>query len=158
MKDGMLLTILVAMSFYTGCSKRTVNVENTNDIISIDLSISYPHKEIHLQNIADIEYVALETTDDILLDETFRLSSISDKYIVGWQNKTKEVFIYNRNGKNVAKINQFGQSGAEYTSMDDIMFDEQNEEIFVVERSEIGRIQVYTLNGVYKRTLNYSKE
>ena len=151
--------ILVAMAFtFVGCSTKTEKTDNTDGIFSIDLSISYPHKEIHLQSIAEIEYVALETTDDILLDETFRLSSISDNYIVGWQNKTNEVFIFNRNGKTVTKINKFGQGGAEYSSIEGILFDEKNEEIFVVERSEVGRIQVYTLNREYKRTLNYSKD
>jgi len=38
---------------------------SNNDIITVDVSKSYSHKEIHLQSIAEIEYVALETTDDI---------------------------------------------------------------------------------------------
>ena len=142
----------------TESMENTVNIGNTNGIFSIDLSKSYSHKKISLQSIADIEYVALETSYDILLDESFRLSSLSDKYIVGWQSKTSEVFIFNRDGKFVSRINKFGQSGAEYTSNTNTLFDEKNEEVFVVERSEIGRIQVYTLNGEYKRTLNYSKD
>ena len=151
--------ILIAMVFtFAGCSTKTVNTENTDGTLLIDLSISYPQKEIRLQSVAEIEYVALETTDDILLDESFLLSSLSDKYIVGWQNKTKEVLIFNRNGKIVSKINKFGQSGAEYTSIEQTLFDEKNEEIYVVERSEAGRIQVYSQNGEYKRTLNYSKD
>ena len=151
--------ILTAMAFtFAGYSTKTATTENTDGILSIDLSKSYTHKEIHLQSIAEIEYVALETTDEILLDESFQLSSLSDKYIVGWQSKTNEVFIFNRSGKIVSKINKYGQSGAEYTSMEQVLFDEKNEEIFVVERSEVGRIQVYTLRGEYKRTLNYSKD
>ena len=151
--------ILVAMAFaFAGCSTKTVNTENTNDILSIDLSKSYPHKEIRLQSIAEIEYVALETTDDVLLDESFRLSSLTDKYIVGGQGKTNEIFVFDRNGKIVSKIKKFGQSGTEYTSIEHILFDEKSEEIFVVDRSETGRIQVYTLKGEYKRTLNYSKD
>ena len=143
---------------FVACSSKTGNMDNTDGFLSIDLSISYPHKKIHLQSIAEIEYVALETTDNVLLDGSFRLSSLSDKYIVGWQNKTNEIFIFNRNGKIVTKINKFGRSGAEYTSIEDILFDEKNEEIFVVEPPEVGHIQVYTLNGEYRRTLNYSKD
>ena len=146
--------ILVAMAFaFAGCSTKTVNADEG---FTIDLSISYPHKEIRLQSIAEIEYVALETTDDVLLDESFQLSSISDKYIVGWQTKTNDVFVFNRDGKAVTNFKKFGQSGTEYTRIYNILFDEKNEEIFIVDRSEIGRIQVYALNGEYKRTLNYS--
>jgi len=51
-----IFTILGAMAFiFAGCSTKTGNTDNTDGIFSIDLSISYPHKEIHLQSIAEIE-------------------------------------------------------------------------------------------------------
>ena len=137
----IFLIILVAVTF-AACSTKTIHSENMDGISTIDLLKSYPHKAVTLQSIAEIEYVALETTNDVLLDESFRLTSLSDKFIVGWQNKTREVFIFNRKGKIVSKFNKYGQSGAEYTSIINILFDEKNEEIFVVERSEVGRIQV----------------
>jgi len=42
---------------------------NTDGIFTIDLSTNYSQKEIYLQSIADIEYVALETTDDVLITD-----------------------------------------------------------------------------------------
>ena len=156
MKQEFFIILTVMAFTFMCCNTKTVNTGNTDDILSIDLSISYTNKAISLQSIAEIEYVALETTNDILLDESFRLSSLSDKYIVGWQNKTNEIFIFNRNGKIFSKINKFGQSSAEYISIEQTLLDEKNNEIFVVDRSEVGRIQIYTLKGEYKRTLNYS--
>jgi len=148
--------ILVAIAFaFTGCSTKTANTE---DVFTIDLSKNYSHKEIHLQSIADIEYVALETTDDVLLDGSCSLSYLSDKYIVVWQSRQGDIFIFNRNGKIATHINKKGQSGTEYNSIADLVFDEKNEELFVVDTRSIFRIQVYSITGDYKRTLKYSEE
>jgi hypothetical protein len=148
--------ILVAISFaFAGCSTKTVN---TDGIFTIDLSNNYPQKEIHLQGIAGIEYVALETTDDILLDGRCRLSYLSDKYIVVWQSMQGDIFVFNRNGKIAAHMNKKGQGGTEYNSILDLVFDEKNEEIFVVDTRSTFRIQVYSITGDYKRTLKYSEE
>ena len=117
----------------------------------IDFSKSYPKKEICLQDIADSEYIPLETTDDILLGDRLALSYISDKYIVIHEPIRGNIFIFNRNGTIYSHFNHKGQSGQEYAWIGDagVIFDEKNEEIFVCSQS----IQVYSLKGEYKRTL-----
>ena len=121
------------------------------DLSVIDFSKSYPKKEICLQDIADSEYIPLETTDDILLGDRLALSYISDKYIVIHEPIRGNIFIFNRNGTIYSHFNHKGQSGQEYAWIGDagVIFDEKNEEIFVCNQS----IQVYTLKGEYKRTL-----
>ena len=39
----------------------------TQALSVVDMTKSYPEKEIVLQDIADVEYIPLETTDDFLL-------------------------------------------------------------------------------------------
>ena len=121
------------------------------DLSVIDFSKSYPKKEICLQDIADSEYIPLETTDDILLGDRLALSYISDKYIVIHEPIRGNIFIFNRNGTIYSHFNHKGQSGQEYAWIGDagVIFDEKNEEIFVCSQS----IQVYSLKGEYKRTL-----
>lgn len=121
------------------------------DLSVIDFSKSYPKKEICLQDIAESEYIPLETTDDILLGDRLALSYISDKYIVIHEPIRGNIFIFNRNGTIYSHFNHKGQSGQEYAWIGDagIIFDEKNEEIFVCSQS----IQVYSLKGEYKRTL-----
>ena len=127
----------------------------------IDISKSYPKKEIRLQDIADSEYIPLETTDDVLLGNRLALSYVSDKYILIHEPIRGNIFIFNRDGTIYSHFNHKGQSGQEYAWIGDagVIFDEKNEEIFVCSQS----IQVYSLKGEYKRTLkintvdNYSK-
>jgi len=149
------LSFFVAMAVaFASCSTKTVNT----DIISIDLSKKYSQKEILLQDIADIEYVPLETTDDVLLGQMSFVSHISDRYIVVF-DFSGDIFVFNRNGKIVSHFNRTGQGGEEYIRIGGgkVIFDEKNEEIFVG-TNMTNRILVYSVNGAYKRTLKYSDD
>jgi len=116
----------------------------------MDFTKKYPRKEVRLQDIAGIEYVPLETTADILLSDEDILSYVSGKYILVYAPRRGDIFVFNRTGKIYAHFNHRGQSGREYISITGAILDEKNEEIYVCSQS----IQVYSLSGVYKRTLN----
>ena len=119
----------------------------------INLSRSYPSKEINLRTIADIEYLPLETTNEVLLDGSARLAYVSDTYILVWDNRGS-IFIFDRNGKSVSQFNHRGKGPGEYTGISSIIFDEKNEEIFVFHNFSSSRIFVYSMFGEHKRTLN----
>lgn len=149
-----ILTFLMGNQIISSQSKKS-------SLPIIDFSKSYSQKEICLQDIAESEYIPLETTDDILLGNRLVLSYISDKYILIHEPVRGNIFIFNRDGTIYSFFNHKGQSGQEYAWIGDagVVFDEENEEIFVCNQS----IQVYSLKGKYKRTLkintvdNYSK-
>ena len=148
-RKSLLFVLLV---FLFGCQvghRRKIITGELLDVI--DISKNYPKKEIHIQDIADIEYIALETTDEVLLSQASFLSYVSDKYIVIRDGAQSEVFIFNRNGTIASHFNRRGQGGEEYTMLREIVFDEKNEEIFIL---DIRRILVYSLSGEYKRTLS----
>lgn len=152
--------ILLFLFFLMG-SQVVISQSQTNDLPVIDLSRNYPKKEICIQDMADIEYVPLETTDDVLLGNRLVLSYVSDKYILIHEPIRGNIFVFNRNGKIYSQFNHKGQSGREYAWIGDAgtILDEKNEEIYVCNQY----IQVYSLRGEYKRTLkvntilNYSK-
>jgi len=148
--------ILILAILFLGCNHKTKNISDSN---TIHILKNYPQKEITLQNIAKIEYIALETTDDILLSEQCRISYISDKYIMVWERKG-DIFIFHRNGKILYHFNNKGLSNNEYFEIMSVVLDEKNEEIFVVDTYNLAkyRILVFSLTGKYKRTLNYSEE
>ena len=156
----MKKVILVFLSFIFAESIM-YSQSKTNDLPIIDLSKNYPKKEIILQDIADVEYVSLETTDDVLLcgsstGDFSVLFHVSDQYICTYELFRGEIFIFNRSGKIVHHFNRKGQSGREYTSIMNVIFDEKNEEIFVCTHYQ--SILVYTPNGEYKRTLKPIKK
>jgi len=137
-------------SFFWGGSQIIISQSKTVDLPVIDISKTYPKIEKRLQDIADIEYIPLETTDDILLSDHDALSYVSDKYLMVHAIVRGDIFVFNRNGTIYSHFNHKGQSGREYSWIKGgVIFDENNEEIFVCSQS----IQVYSLTGEYKRTL-----
>jgi len=123
----------------------------TGNLQIIDVIKNHPKKEICIQDVADIEYIALETTDDVLLSDNVVLSCISDNYILLHEPVLGNIFLFHRTGKIAAHFNHKGQSGWEYALIGraGTIFDEKKGEIFVCSQY----IQVYSMNGEHKRTL-----
>jgi hypothetical protein len=65
-----------------------------------------------------------------------------------------DIFIYDRNGKGLRKINRSGQGGEEYVRNYEIVLDEDNNELFISDRSS-SKILVYDLYGIFKRSFKY---
>jgi hypothetical protein len=112
MKILIFFSFVLYLITFTSCSTKTAK---NDDIFTIDLSKKYIHREIHLQNIADIEYIPLETTDDVLLGRMSLVSHISDSYILVFDIMGGDIFVFNRNGKIISHFNRIGQGGEEYT-------------------------------------------
>ena len=156
MRNLILFSFVLYLFTFAACCTKTVN---NDDIFTINLSKKYVHREIHFQDIANIEYIPLETTDDVLLGQVSFVSHISDSYILVYDMTRGDIFIFNRNGKIISHFNRTGQGGEEYTRIGGagVIFDEKNEEIFVG-TNLTNRILVYSVNGEYKRTLKYSTD
>jgi len=146
----MLLFITI-----TGCQFNSQKYK-AGDLPVIDFSKDYPEKKLHFQDIADVEYVPLETTNDVLLGMA-NLRYVSDKYIVLYDLQQDKVFVFNRNGKALSHFCHKGQGGQEYIGISNLFFDEKNEEIYVSDFSTY-RLLVYSISGDYKRTIKYSND
>lgn len=145
--------ILLASFFLLG-SQVISSQSKAGDLPIFDFSKNYPQKKICLQDMADIEYVPLETTDDILLGEASSLSAVTDKYILVHESRLGDIFVFDRNtGKLYSHFNHKGPSDQEYSWIKNgTLLDEKKEEIYVCSQF----IQVYSLKGEYKRTLKIS--
>ena len=76
-KNLILLTLLfMIVSQAVSAQSRTKNLP------VIDLLKDYPTKQKNIKDIAELEYIALETTDDVLLSDNAVLSYVSDNYIL----------------------------------------------------------------------------
>lgn len=147
-------TIIVGiLLILTGCGGKETATES---LITVDVIANYPKKELILQDIMDVEYIPLETTDEFLTQGLVR--DISKEYIlVTNRNSDGDIFIFDRkNGKGLRKINRQGQGAEEYPRINEVILDESNGEIFVM--SEGNRILVYDLYGGFKRSLNIDRE
>ena len=59
-----IITIPAILLFaLAGCGK---DKQSTNELITVDVTASYPKKELILQDFMDVEYIPLETKDDFI--------------------------------------------------------------------------------------------
>lgn len=153
MKQANTILAVLLLVVAAGCGK---NKQSNDDLIIVDVSKSYPKKELILQDFMDVEYVALETTDEFLTQGL--VQDVGKQYLlVTNRNKDGDIFIFDRKtGKGVRKINRQGQGAEEYARITGIILDESNEEIFV--KSLGNKILVYDLHGNFKRCLNLGRE
>ena len=127
----------------------------TRNISRIDVSKNYPRKSITLQDIADVEYVSLETSDNVLLDGNCNISHVSDNYIVISNPLQGDVFLFGRNGKIKHQFNHRGEGPMDYLNADRLIWDEKNKEIFIYSRKTTPVFLVYSEDGTYKRTISF---
>ncbi len=153
MKQTNTILATILLMVLAGC---TGNKQLDDDLITIDVSKSYPKKELVLQDFMDVEYIALETTDEFLTQGL--VQDVGKKYLlVKNRNNDGDIFIFDRKtGKGLRKINRQGQGAEEYTRINEIILDESNGEIFV--KSLENKILVYDLYGKFKRCLNLGQE
>jgi hypothetical protein len=144
--------ILFIMMACTGCKQSGIQ---GNDIITVDVTTKYPKKDLILQDFMDVEYIALETNDDFLC-EGIILAAGKEIIIVKNSISDGDIFIFDRKGKGLKKINRKGQGGEEYTNILGITLDENNNEMFVNSHST-RRILVYDLDGNFKRSFKHKE-
>jgi hypothetical protein len=137
-----------------GCGRE--NKQSIDTFITIDVTASYPKKELILQDFMDVEYIALETNDEFITQGYVR--DIGKEIIlVTNRNNDGDMFLFDRKtGKGLRKINRKGQGGEEYSNIIWITLDEDNEELFVNSPGE--KILVYDLYGNFKRSFKHTED
>ena len=160
MKQLFLILLIIT----TSCNNNSTNNSNRNSTPNstnnqnipskqltlpiLDLKKEYPEKNIYLQDIADVEYIALETHENGLVGGGFNL--VTDSLIIAKMNDN--VIFFYRNGNFSHSFNRKGPSGKEYSSMGDIRINTQLKEIYIDDYLR-SMIQVYSYEGEYLRTL-----
>ena len=151
MKNLEILTLveIIILFLITGCSGNLP----TDGFITVDVTKSSysPKKELVLQDFMDVEYIPLETNDEFV--NHGYVQAVGEKYIiVANYSKDGDIFVYDRKGKAIRKINRKGQGGEEYISFYNVILDEENEELFIND-NYAKKIKVYDLEGNFKRDL-----
>lgn len=140
-------------SIHFACTQKEKVAEK--EIVIVDVTREYPKKKMLLQDIAEVEYIRIETTDDLLWQG--RVNAFTDHYILNHYPKTGDILFFDRTGKGIKKINRMGNSGEEYSAYSNFLFDEENKELYFDDRYK-QKIFVYDLNGDFKRVLDYAPD
>ena len=139
------MIVFVAMSVSCGPSAdigmMTINVEK-----------SYPKKELAINDIWEMEYIALET-DSLFLVSGGQPQHVGENKLGFVDNRTGNLLFFDvKTGKKAFCINRKGAGPEEYKSVGALVMDEKAGEIFA--RSIIdGTFQVYDAQGIHLRTL-----
>ena len=148
MKNIHIIWIVLSLMMI-GC-KKNVSLEN-GDVIMIDVAKDgYSQKEIILQDFMDVEYIALDSSDDFLCQG--QVLAVGAKIIVVRNDiQDGDIYLFDRKkGTGIRKINRKGNGNEEYTIAYNVVLDEDNEELFVNDVMQ-NKIIVYDLSGNYKR-------
>lgn len=153
MKKIKTILAVILLVVLAGCGGEK---QSNDNLIIVDVSKSYPKKELILQDFMDVEYIALETTNEFLTQGS--VQDVGKEYLlVKNRNSDGDIFIFDRQtGKGVRKINRQGQGAEEYARINGIILDENNGEVFI--KSPGNKILVYDLYGSFKRCLNIDRE
>ncbi|MDR2969486.1 MAG: 6-bladed beta-propeller [Tannerellaceae bacterium] len=150
MKNINLIPAIILL-IATGCAG---NRQQTDGVITVDVTKSYPKKELVLQDFLDVEYIPLETTDEFIC-EGIPLAIGNDIILVRDSKGDRVLTVFDRNGKGIRKINRYGESGEEYIYSYNSILDEENGEIIIC---DFNKILVYDLEGNFKRSFDKKKD
>jgi hypothetical protein len=155
MKKIYLISAIVLLFTMIGCVNK--NNQSLYDLITIDINKKYHKKELILQDVMDVEYIALETSDEFITQGIIK-SIGKNVIIITNRILDGDIFIFDRKtGKGIRKINRLGQGPEEYSQFTEIILDEDKNEIFVIAYSS-RKILVYDLNGNFKRKFIFDGE
>lgn len=145
MRTNCLIALCAVFSLCISCNESPLQ----NGVVTVDVTKSYPVKELVLQDFMDVEYVALESSDEFLCQGF--VQDVTDKHILVRNFRhTGDIFIFDRQGKGVKHFNRRGQGGEEYLYVLEMVFDEETGLLYV---NDLGRkILVYDSEGNFVRS------
>ena len=126
MKKATAISGIILLAGLAGCGQRQ---SGNDDLITVDITKTpSSKKELILQDFMDVEYVALETKDDFLNRGV--VHDIGKKTILVTNQDDGDIFVYDRTGKALRKINRKGQGGEENINISEAKPDKENNEMF----------------------------
>ena len=121
-------------------------------MMTIDVEKSYPKKELAINDIWEMEYIALET-DSMFLVSGGQPQHVGENKLGFVDNRTGNLLFFDaKTGKKAFCINRKGAGPEEYKSVGALVMDEKAGEIFAWSIID-GTFQVYDAQGKHLRTL-----
>jgi hypothetical protein len=128
--------------------------KEVSELPQIDVNTNYPEKEICLQDVAEVSYVALDSQDDLLFNGS--VGSLSDKGIVIYDGSNQRLLFFDKQGKFLNSVDRKGQGPEEYSMMFKALVDWDKDEVLVL--NSYSQSVVYSLDGTFKRRLTFESD
>ena len=124
--------------------------EKLSDFIEIKVDDQYPSRTIEMEDIAEVRYVPLETTDQSLIQGIHKMATSDDKIVI-CDLVQNTIFIFDKDGHFINSINKEGPGPQEYSSIQNFAVDFQKEEIYICDYPLKYRILTYSFEGDFIR-------
>ena len=142
---GLFFSVVMSLALLvTSCEDK--GRKNAN-LPQIDMNAEYPEKEVCLQDVAEVSYIPLETTDDFLLADASNMEIVSCEGIVCVTDN--KVLLFHPDGKTRSVLNKSGAGPGEYRYVHYASVDWEREEIYVHDIHQ-NAMMVYSLDGQFK--------
>lgn len=106
---------------------------------------------IDLNKISDLyDIIALETTDENYIKQVEQIFLI-DTFIVVWDSKVNEIFLFNKKGKYLHSIGSKGHGPEQYGKIEDVYVDYNNKTISILDNAKQTVIS-YSIQGDFIKT------
>ena len=143
--------ICYIFSFFllAGCANK--ETQSVADLWTFDVTQEYPKKELYIQDIADVEYIPIETNDSMLwLGRD--LMFFDEDYIVAGNIRTGILF-HNRAGEAMHSFHRIGGGPEEYRGLYSSLYDKEKDEVYILSYAEC-KFYIYDSKGNYKRSFS----
>lgn len=151
----LLIYVVISFAFaFTSCNNEQKKKLTSSQLPVFDLQKEYPLKRVVLQNIADVEYIPLETKKEALLTGTV-LVKVDNETILIPDMRTGEIHLFDRKGKHLKAFCHKGESGEEYRFISSMTADFSKKEIYIFDYRPLATcyIKVYSFEGEFLRSL-----
>lgn len=141
-KIALILTLTLVI---TGCTFTSETKQSQLPVI--DVNKEYPVKRIDIHEIAEVEYIPLQTTEESLI-QIASGHAISEDYIIIFDVIQHVFFIYDRQGNFIHSFKRFGLGPEEYYGAVNMDVDFINKRIYTWDGIKY-KMFCYGFNGEY---------
>lgn len=154
------IIIIYCITSIISCNYTKNETQKESNIPIIDLNKTLEEQKICLQDIANIEYIPLESKEDNVC--AGRISYMDDSIIIipggnVYKGGYCDVLIFSRSGKFISKFNNQGEGPEEYNFLNDICFDKEKDELYIINNLK-KKFHIYNHKGDFIRSINFPIE
>src|SRR5690606_17982625 len=153
---SVILLIWLVCSFlcFVGCRNMSSEIQQkisgSSEVeasMTISSELLNPRSTITMDSILDVvEYIPLETNDSAIIGRIDEIVLTNDLIIILDKTQTESIFLFNRTGEFIAKVNRKGKGPGEYMQPSDITVDEQLQELYLLNEFP-SKVIVYDFEG-----------
>lgn len=104
---------------------------------------------LHLSDIADsLSYIKLATDTSNLIGVIDKIIPLKDRILIVDKDITQTIYIFDKSGKFIRKINKKGRGPGEYLSLNDVAVDVSNKRL-IVHDDMAQKISIFTYEGEF---------